>query len=64
MYSEIPMIGVGIGWRKEIAKEIMLHREHIDWCEVIAEHYINVTLDKLDQLAESRENLSDCAALY
>ena len=51
MYSEIRMIGVGIGWRKEIAKEIMLHREHIDWCEVIAEHYINVTLDKLDQLA-------------
>ena len=51
MYSDIPTIGVGIGWRKEIAKEIMLHREHIDWCEVIAEHYINVTLDKLDQLS-------------
>jgi uncharacterized protein len=51
MYSNIPTIGVGIGWRREIAKEIMLHKEHIDWCEVIAEHYINVTPDKLDQLS-------------
>jgi uncharacterized protein (UPF0276 family) len=51
MYSDIPTLGVGIGWRREIAKEIMLNREHIDWCEVIAEHYINVTPDKLDQLS-------------
>jgi uncharacterized protein len=51
MYSDIPTMGVGIGWRREIAQEIMLHKEHIDWCEVIAEHYINVTDDKLEQLS-------------
>jgi uncharacterized protein (UPF0276 family) len=51
MYSDIPRIGVGIGWRREIAEEILLHKEHIDWCEIIAEHYINVTPDKLDQLS-------------
>ena len=51
MYSDIPRIGVGIGWRREIAEEILRHKEHIDWCEIIAEHYINVTPDKLDQLS-------------
>jgi uncharacterized protein (UPF0276 family) len=44
-------MGIGIGWRREIAQEIMLHKEHIDWCEVIAEHYINVAADKLEQLS-------------
>ena len=51
MYSDIPRIGVGIGWRREIAEEILRHKENIDWCEIIAEHYINVTPDKLDQLS-------------
>ncbi len=50
MYSSLPVLGVGIGYRKEIAKDIMKHREGIDWCEVIAEHYINVTEDKLDRV--------------
>jgi uncharacterized protein (UPF0276 family) len=50
MYTNLPVLGVGIGWRKEIANEIYQHRESIDWCEVITEHYINVTPDKLDHI--------------
>lgn len=50
MYTNIPVLGVGIGWRREIAEEIWKHREHIDWCEVITEQYIHVTPDKLQQL--------------
>lgn len=52
MYSEIPTIGVGIGWRSEIGEEIKRHKEAIDWCEVIAEHYINTTPDRLDQIGK------------
>ncbi len=50
MYENLPAIGVGIGWRKEIADGILKNRERIDWCEIITEHYINVTPDKLDHI--------------
>jgi uncharacterized protein len=50
MYSDIPILGVGIGWRRELAEDILRHREHVDWCEIIAEHYINVIPEKLDQI--------------
>lgn len=48
MYANLPDIGVGIGWRKEIAGDILKYKESVDWCEVITEHYINVTPDKMD----------------
>src|SRR5262245_2020365 len=57
MFSEAPMLGVGIGWRKEIAEEILRCREHIDWCEVIAEHYINTTQDKLMHIERVSKSL-------
>jgi hypothetical protein len=50
MYSDIPVLGVGLGWRKEISEEIMQHKESIDWCEIISEQFINVTTDKLGQM--------------
>ena len=54
--STLPVLGVGLGWRRDIAKEIRTHREHIDWCELIAEHYINVTPDKMQELEPLRSN--------
>lgn len=56
MYSSLPVLGVGIGWRKEIAKDIMKYKESVDWCEVIAEHYIHVTSDKLDHVERLAQN--------
>jgi uncharacterized protein len=56
MYSSLPVLGVGIGWRKEIGKDIMQNRECVDWCEVIAEHYIHVTEDKLDLIERLAQN--------
>src|SRR5262245_26851470 len=50
MSSETPVLGVGIGWRREIADQILKHKEHIDWCEVIAEHYVNVTPEKINHI--------------
>jgi uncharacterized protein (UPF0276 family) len=50
MWSEAPFLGVGIGWRKEISKQILRHKEQIDWCEVISEHFINVLPEKLDHI--------------
>ena len=47
MTSEIPALGVGIGFRNEIAAEILANREHIDFVEIISEHYLNVPPERL-----------------
>ncbi len=57
MFSEAPVLGVGIGWRKEIAQDILRYKEHIDWCEVIAEHYINSTPEKLEHIGRISKSL-------
>jgi uncharacterized protein len=51
MNSEIPALGVGIGWRHEIREEILANREHIDFVEIISEHYINVAPEKLASMS-------------
>jgi uncharacterized protein (UPF0276 family) len=51
MLSKIPALGVGIGWRSEIAQETMRHRADIDFIEIISEHYMNVTPEKLAHVA-------------
>jgi uncharacterized protein len=50
MYAEIPVLGVGIGLRRELAQDIKANRQLIDWCEVITEHYINTTPERLEQI--------------
>lgn len=51
MNSEIPALGVGIGWRHDIGEEILANREHIDFVEIISEHYLNVTPEKLASIS-------------
>jgi uncharacterized protein (UPF0276 family) len=51
MYSTLPYLGVGIGWRNEIATQILDNLDSIDWCEVISEHYLGVPDDHLAQVA-------------
>lgn len=55
--TELPALGVGLGWREEIAASILRHRAGIDWCEVISEHFINVPADRLDRAAELSRQL-------
>jgi uncharacterized protein len=47
MHAQIPAIGVGIGWRQEIAADILAHRQHVDFVEIISEHYMNVAPTKI-----------------
>jgi uncharacterized protein (UPF0276 family) len=51
MLSQTPALGVGIGWRTEIAQETMANLAQIDFVEVISEHYMNVTPERLNQLS-------------
>ena len=50
MYANLPVLGVGIGFRRELAQQINANREFVDWCEVISEHYINTSPDRLEQI--------------
>lgn len=51
MYSAIPALGVGLGWREEIGTEILANRQHFDFLEIISEHYLNVTPEKLTRVS-------------
>jgi uncharacterized protein len=50
-YSSYPTLGVGIGFRAEIAPSVLAHRDRIDFLEVIAEHFLNPTRDARRELA-------------
>jgi uncharacterized protein (UPF0276 family) len=57
MYRNLPVLGVGIGWRQDLADDILRHAEYIDWCEVISEHYVNVAEDKFRQVERLAKTL-------
>jgi uncharacterized protein (UPF0276 family) len=41
MLQEVPFLGVGLGFRREIGKEILSATEQIDFLELIADQYID-----------------------
>jgi hypothetical protein len=58
MYEDIPVLGVGIGWRRELARHIERHATEIDWCEIISEHYLNVPNEKLQHVRALAERFT------
>ena len=46
--KNIPFLGVGIGFRSELKTFIFLNRDKINFLEIIADHYIDVSKEKLD----------------
>lgn len=52
MLAQIPAVGVGIGWRQEIAPDILANRQHIDFVEIISEHYMNVPPEKIAEVGK------------
>jgi uncharacterized protein (UPF0276 family) len=48
--KEISFLGVGIGFRSELKPLIFLNRDKIHFLEIIADHYIDVPEEKLQEL--------------
>jgi uncharacterized protein len=48
--KNIPFLGIGIGFRQELKSFIFLNRDKIDFVEIIAEHYMDVPKEKLEEL--------------
>jgi uncharacterized protein len=51
---DLPHLGSGLGYRREIHQPTMEHRDRIDWLEVISEHYLFASVQGREQLAELR----------
>jgi uncharacterized protein len=41
--EQLPRLGVGLGFRRELAREIMAHAGQIDFLEIISEHFLDPT---------------------
>src|SRR5579859_1869431 len=55
MISQLPNLGVGLGFRPPYLSELFLHRREVDFLEIIADHYLDATPEKdreLDLLAD------------
>jgi len=54
--NDIPSLGVGLGFRPEFMSSIFMNREKIDFLEIIADHYIDCSPEKLKELDLLAEN--------
>jgi uncharacterized protein (UPF0276 family) len=48
---EAPALGSGVGFRPQFRAELFAHRDQIDFLEIIADHYLDTSREKLDELA-------------
>jgi uncharacterized protein (UPF0276 family) len=47
---DAPALGSGIGYRPEFRADLFAHRDRIDFLEIVADHYLDATREKLDEL--------------
>ncbi|HEX6278820.1 MAG TPA: DUF692 domain-containing protein [Pyrinomonadaceae bacterium] len=48
--NRLPKLGVGIGFRPQFKTEVFLNRSKIDFLEITADHYIDASPKKLDEI--------------
>lgn len=53
--KRLPVRGIGLGYRSEIAEETIAHRDSIDFLELISEHYLNESPSELVDLDRVRQ---------
>lgn len=51
-WSEITLLGAGIGYREELKNEILFDKNGIDFVEVIGDHFLSLSQEKLEELQE------------
>lgn len=50
MVSHLPTLGVGLGFREPFRSDLFLHRQAVDFLEIVAEHYLDVLPYKQQEL--------------
>lgn len=50
MLTHLPTLGVGLGFRSPFRSELFLHRQQVDFLEIVAEHYLDASPQKHQEL--------------
>jgi uncharacterized protein (UPF0276 family) len=50
MFSDLPTLGVGLGFRQQFKSDLFLNRQQVDFLEIVAEHYLDVMPQKQQEL--------------
>ena len=50
MLSSLPTLGVGLSFREPFRSDLFLHRAQVDFLEIIADHYLDPSPDKEQEL--------------
>ena len=50
MFSNLPTLGVGLGFRSPFRSDLFSHREHVDFLEITADHYLDASPEKEEEL--------------
>lgn len=51
MLSDLPTLGVGLGFRQPFKSDLFLNRQQVDFLEIVAEHYLDAPPEKNQELA-------------
>jgi uncharacterized protein len=54
--KNLPKLSVGIGFREQFRADLFLHRTEIDFLEITADHYLDATAQKLEELELLRQH--------
>lgn len=58
MIDELPNLGVGLGFRERFRADVLLNRASIDFLEITADHYLDASKSKLDELRLLKEHFT------
>ncbi|MBH8577654.1 DUF692 domain-containing protein [Nostocaceae cyanobacterium CENA369] len=50
MFSHLPTLGVGLGFREPFKSDLFLNRQQVDFLEIVAEHYLDAPVQKQQEL--------------
>ena len=50
MLSQLPNLGVGLSYREPFRADLFLHRKRVDFLEIIADHYLDATREREEEL--------------
>jgi len=50
MLTQLPTLGVGMGFREPYRSDLFLHRQDVDFLEITADHYMDTGLEKQEEL--------------
>jgi uncharacterized protein (UPF0276 family) len=50
MLTQLPTLGVGMGFREPYLSDLFLHRQEVDFLEITADHYMDIGIEKQKEL--------------